>query len=109
MSEARAARVTGENRIEVTTGPIPSAAPDGVVVRVRFCGVCGTDLHGYEHPGMLPPAVFGHEWTGTIAAVGEGVESVVPGDRVVVAVGPACGRCSMCREGHPEHCDTAFL
>jgi (R,R)-butanediol dehydrogenase / meso-butanediol dehydrogenase / diacetyl reductase len=109
MGEARAARVTGERQIEMTTAPVPTAEPGGVVVRIRYCGVCGTDVHGYEQPGMLPPAVFGHEWTGTVAEVGDGVESVAVGDRVVVAVGPACGRCSMCRSGHPDHCDTAFL
>ena len=109
MDQARAARVTGTNTIDITTEPLPSAGPGQVVVRIRYCGVCGTDVHGYEQPGMLPPAVFGHEWTGTVAEAGEGVEAVAAGDRVVVAVGPACGRCSMCRSGHPDHCDTAFL
>src|SRR5690606_27689674 len=81
---------------------------DQVLIRVRYCGVCGTDVHAFEQPEMLPPAVFGHEWTGTVLEVGEGVEAVAVGDRVSVAVGPPCGRCSMCRAGHAEHCDTVF-
>ena len=79
-----------------------------MVVQIRYCGVCGTDVHAFHQPEMLPPAVFGHEWTGTVTAAGAGVDTVDVGDRVAVAVGPACGRCAMCRAGLPEHCDTAF-
>lgn len=58
--------------------------------------------------GLIPEAVFGHEWSGSVVAVGSGVESVAVDDRVVASVGPACGRCAMCRAGQGEHCDTAF-
>lgn len=105
---ARAATVSAPKHLSITEGPIPTAEPGRVVVRVRYCGVCGTDVHGFEAPEMLPPAVFGHEWTGTVVATGDGVDTVETGDRVSVAVGPACGRCAMCRAGHPGHCDTAF-
>lgn len=105
---ARAATVSAPKQLAITEGPIPIAEPGQVVVQVRYCGVCGTDVHGFEAPEMLPPAVFGHEWTGAVVATGDGVDTVAAGDRVAVAVGPACGTCSMCRAGHPEHCDTAF-
>ncbi len=77
-------------------------------MRIRYCGVCATDTHGYSAPQFIPKAVFGHEWTGRVVEVGEGVATVAAGDRVVASVGPACGACSMCRAGHTEQCDTAF-
>jgi (R,R)-butanediol dehydrogenase/meso-butanediol dehydrogenase/diacetyl reductase len=57
---------------------------------------------------MLRPAVFGHEWTGSISAVGDGVDGLRVGQRVVGGVGPACGRCRQCVAGHARHCDTVF-
>lgn len=104
----RAAKVTSPRRLEITDVPERAPGPGQVRVRVRYCGVCGTDVHAYSAPDMLPPAVFGHEWTGEVVAMGDGVGTVGVGDRVAVAVGPPCGRCSMCRSGHADHCDTAF-
>ena len=107
-SDARTATVSAPQQLQISERPVPAPASDQVVVRIRYCGVCGTDVHGFEAPAMLPPAVFGHEWTGTVVDAGSGVESVRVGDRVSVAVGPPCGRCSMCLSGHADHCDTAF-
>jgi (R,R)-butanediol dehydrogenase/meso-butanediol dehydrogenase/diacetyl reductase len=89
----------------VEADPVP--APDGVVVDIGYCGICATDTHGYASAG-LPPAVFGHEWMGTISAVGGQVTDLAIGQRVVAGVGPACGRCAQCRAGHAAHCDLAF-
>jgi len=86
----------------------PAPSDDQVRVRVRYCGVCGTDVHAFVTPDMLPPAVFGHEWTGTVEAVGPGVTQVSEGDRVIASVGPPCGQCAMCRSGHAGHCDVVF-
>ncbi|WP_320779920.1 zinc-dependent alcohol dehydrogenase [Streptomyces sp. CRN 30] len=83
-------------------------APDGVVVDITFCGICGTDVHGYTDGHMLPPAVFGHEWTGVISAVGDEVTGLTVGVRVVGGVGPACGTCRQCAAGHARQCETAF-
>ncbi|HEY3483781.1 MAG TPA: alcohol dehydrogenase catalytic domain-containing protein, partial [Ilumatobacteraceae bacterium] len=107
-SAARAATVTAPKQLSIEEVPVPDAGPGQVVVRIRYCGVCGTDVHGFEAPDMLPPAVFGHEWTGTVVATGEGVDRVAVDDRVTVAVGSACGACAMCRAGLSEHCDTAY-
>jgi (R,R)-butanediol dehydrogenase / meso-butanediol dehydrogenase / diacetyl reductase len=107
-SDVRTATVKAPHQVEISPGAIPQPAGNQVVIRIRYCGVCGTDVHGFEMPDLLPPAVFGHEWTGTIIDVGSDVESVSLGDRVTVAVGPPCGGCSMCRSGHAQHCDTAF-
>ncbi len=107
-SDARTATVAAPQQLDILDAAIPQPSAGEVVVRIRYCGVCGTDVHGFKTPELLPPAVFGHEWTGAILDVGPGVESVRRGDRVSVAVGPPCGRCSMCRSGHADHCDTAF-
>ncbi|MCU1404508.1 MAG: gutB [Glaciihabitans sp.] len=83
-------------------------AADGVVVAISYCGVCATDTHGYTSGGLIPPSVFGHEWTGTVTAVGADVTSVTVGTRVVACVGPACGSCPQCLAGNSSNCDTAF-
>ncbi|AWH90993.1 zinc-dependent alcohol dehydrogenase [Dietzia lutea] len=78
-----------------------------VVVDIGYCGICGTDTHGYDS-AALSPAVFGHEWMGVVAAVGPRVSQLEVGQRVVAGVGPACGDCAQCRAGHADHCDLAF-
>ncbi|WP_405431485.1 zinc-binding dehydrogenase [Micromonospora sp. NBC_00617] len=87
-----------------TTGP----RPGHVLVDITYTGICGTDVHGYTDGHMLPPAVFGHEWTGSISAVGDGVQGLRVGQRVVGGVGPACGHCLQCVAGHTSNCDTVF-
>lgn len=108
MTPVRTATVSVPHQLDIHEADVPTPASGQVVVQIRYCGVCGTDVHGFESPELLPRAVFGHEWTGTIVDVGDGVEAVSVGDRVSAAVGPPCGRCSMCRSGNAEHCDTAF-
>ncbi|GAA3510641.1 zinc-dependent alcohol dehydrogenase [Georgenia daeguensis] len=107
MSKYRYAAAPSEHTVELRTGEVPQPAADGVVVAISYCGICATDTHGYTSGG-LPPAVFGHEWTGTVSAVGEDVEGLSVGQRVVASVGPACGSCAQCRAGHTENCDVAF-
>ncbi len=108
MTLVRTATVSAPHQVDIRDADVPKPADDQVVVQIRYCGVCGTDVHGFESPELLPRAVFGHEWTGTVVDTGDGVETVSVGDRVSVAVGPPCGRCSMCRSGNADHCDTAF-
>lgn len=90
------------------TTDVSAPAEDGVLVSIAYCGVCATDTHGYTSGGLIPPSVFGHEWTGTITAVGAGVEGLSVGQRVVACVGPACGTCAQCLAGLADTCDTAF-
>lgn len=107
--ERRYARVAGPRQLELADGGnATEPAPDGVLVDIAYAGICGTDVHGYTDGHMLPPAVFGHEWTGTVRAVGEAVTGVRVGQRVVGGVGPACGTCRQCVAGHPRQCETAF-
>ncbi|MDT9593254.1 zinc-binding dehydrogenase [Nocardioides zeae] len=103
------ARVSGESQVELTSEEVPDTLPPGAVeVAVTYCGVCATDTHNYTSGGKVPPAVFGHEWTGTVRRVADDVTTVAPGQRVIACVGPSCGACAMCVAGHEDHCDTAF-
>jgi S-(hydroxymethyl)glutathione dehydrogenase/alcohol dehydrogenase len=76
-----------------------------VLVRMAATGICGTDLHVIKGEWDRPkPMVLGHEGAGVVEAVGEGVESVRPGDAVVLSWAPACGECADCRRGRPAAC-----
>ncbi|MET3862611.1 (R,R)-butanediol dehydrogenase/meso-butanediol dehydrogenase/diacetyl reductase [Dietzia sp. 2505] len=103
----RFVRMVAPRTAEIVTDGDLTPGDDQVVVDIGFCGICATDTHGYES-AALPPAVFGHEWSGTIAAVGSRVSHLKVGQRVVAGVGPACGDCAQCRAGHADHCDLAF-
>lgn len=105
---SRYAVVDGERSVAFAQEDLAAPGPHHVVVRIGYVGVCATDTHAYASGGFIPPAVFGHEWSGTVVAVGPEVTTVAVGDRVVASVGPACGACAMCRAGVSEHCDTAF-
>ena len=101
-----AALITGARRLELREFPEPVPDDAGVVVDVAYCGVCGTDVHAYTSGRPYRPAICGHEWTGTISAVGRLVSHLDEGDRVVVGVPGPCGSCDACRAGLPGHCTT---
>ncbi len=104
-----AAIITGQNTVELQEFPDPTPAPTGVVVDIAYCGICGTDVHAYQSGRPYNPAICGHEWSGSISAVGNEVRSFSEGDRVVVAVAPSCGVCTSCQQGHAHRCDAALL
>ena len=103
-----AALITGAASVELREFPEPEPTPEGVVVDIAFCGICGTDVHAYQSGRPYNPAICGHEWAGTVSAVGRDVRSLHEGDRVVVGAAPACGNCVACRAGQAERCQTAF-
>lgn len=88
--------------------PIPKA--DEVLIRVKACGVCGTDVH--IHAGAQgatecnPPVILGHEFAGVVEAVGQNVTRIHPGQHVTVNPNIACEACDQCRRGNPHFCDT---
>jgi succinate semialdehyde reductase (NADPH) len=87
----------------------PRPGPGEILVRIAACGVCHTDLHVQDGSVPFPfPAVFGHEVSGTIAAVGDGVEHVREGQAVVGAFIMPCGKCAMCTSGREELCEPFF-
>lgn len=86
--------------------PRPAAGPGQVLVRVAASGICGTDLHIIDGSyGSRPPVTLGHEVSGTIAAVGDGVAAARVGERVALETFfSTCGRCRACRDGSPNRC-----
>ena len=105
----QAAVITGKNQVELREVPTPTPSPDGVVVDITLCGICGTDIHAYQSGNPYNPAICGHEWVGVVSALGHEVTQFSEGDRVVVAVPPPCGHCSACHAGQPRYCVTTFL
>ena len=93
----------------------PSPGPDDVLVAVREVGICGSDIHYYEHGriGDLvveDPLVLGHESAGEVVDVGENVTRLEPGDRVAIEPGVPCRRCRHCKEGEYHLCeDVRFM
>ena len=84
--------------------PVPVAAAGDVIVEVSHCGVCGSDLHMIMEGWGGPGSVHGHEYSGVVAAVGDGVEGWAVGDSVVAGPSVRCGRCEGCRSGNPSQC-----
>jgi threonine dehydrogenase-like Zn-dependent dehydrogenase len=91
--------------IAVEQRPVPVPGPGQVLVEVDHCGICGSDIHlmfeGWGQPGL----VGGHEFSGTVTVVGEGVDAWAVGDAIVGGPSPKCGECRRCREGQPSQCE----
>jgi L-iditol 2-dehydrogenase len=94
------------NRLEMTEFPVPSPGPDEVLVRVAACGICGSDVHGYDGSSgrRIPPIVMGHEAAGTIAALGGSVTAFAENDRVTFDSTISCGVCDFCLRGQINLC-----
>ncbi len=86
---------------------MPAPAPDEVLMRVAACGICGSDVHGYDGASgrRIPPLVMGHEAAGVVAAVGSNVKDLREGDRITVDSTVYCGECTFCRRGQINLCD----
>lgn len=104
----RAAVLNNEHAFEVSEVPDPTPGPDQLVLRVRACGICGSDLKAYS--AMPAGAVLGHEFCGEIVAVGTGVSPDWSAGQFVAAMPlSACGRCRWCLTGELSHCDNVDL
>ena len=95
--------------MEMREVPMPSIGPDDVLIAVETASVCGTDLHIFHwdewaQNRIKPPYIPGHEFSGTVAAVGERVTGVRPGDFVSAEMHVACGHCLQCRTGQAHVC-----
>jgi len=100
----------GKGKIEVRETPVPSPGPGEVLLRVRACGICGSDLHFYRGEFSLPPTISpGHEFAGEVVEAGEGVEGFAPGRRVVVEPLRTCRECDYCRAGNHQLCPRRVL
>jgi L-iditol 2-dehydrogenase len=103
--------LTEYKKLEVVDMPRPEPAADEVLLRVEACGICGSDVHGYDGSSgrRIPPIVMGHEAAGTVAAVGGAVTEWKPGDRVTFHSTLFCGACDYCKRGQLNLCDHRSL
>ena len=105
----KAVKYFGVNHLEYVDIEKPSAGPGQVTVKIMYCGICGTDVHGYKIPGIFAgELILGHEAVGVVEEVGDGVTNVKVGDRVAVGPPGDCGHCYSCNTGHPNTCAHAF-
>ena len=95
--------------LRVEDAPTPSLGERDICVRIRFGGICGSDLHYYHHGGfgavrLKQPMILGHEISGVVEAVGAHCERVKVGDRVAVSPSVPCNQCRYCLEGRQNQC-----
>jgi len=101
-------------KLEVREWPDPKPGPQEVLIQVKACGVCGSDMHFYEtdddgyilYPGLTKfPCVLGHEFSGEVVETGKDVATLKKGDMVTAEEMIWCGRCTPCRNGYPNQCE----
>ena len=100
-----AAVFMGLREVAVEDRPTPRPGPGELLLEVSHCGVCGSDLHFLVEWGGRAGAIEGHEYSGTVAALGDGVAGWNVGDRVVPGQSPKCGECEYCRAGRVSLCE----
>lgn len=98
----------GKHDLRVVKYPVREPGPEEVLIQVKACGVCGTDVHIYEGDKgaakVMPPTILGHEFSGVIIKTGERVKDFQPGDRVCVDPNCYCGACEYCQNGVVHYC-----
>jgi L-iditol 2-dehydrogenase len=104
-TQMAAAVLKGPGRLDVEDVPVPPLGPAGVLVEIDLCGICGSDLHMVLEGWGRPGSVQGHEWIGTVAAVGPEVRRWQLGDRVIGGPPVRCGECASCVAGRPSLCE----
>src|SRR6185437_6232260 len=107
QSHMKSLLLTEYNHLEIADLPLPDIGPEEVLVRVEACGICGSDVHGYDGSSgrRIPPIVMGHEAAGTVAALGSEVSGFKQGDRVTFDSTVYCGQCEFCARGEVNLCD----
>lgn len=98
----------GKHDLRVEESAMPQVGAEDVLIQVKACGVCGTDVHIYEGDKgaaeVTPPTILGHEFSGIVAEVGTNVTGVKVGDRVCIDPNCYCGKCDFCRNGIAHYC-----
>ena len=99
----------GKHDLRVEDSTKPTVGKRDVLINVKACGVCGTDVHIYEGDkgaaDVTPPTILGHEFAGVVEAVGSDVTGFKPGDRVCIDPNHPCGCCEPCRDGINHYCE----
>src|SRR5438309_364142 len=100
----------GPRQIRVEPVPVPDVGPSDVLIAVRGCGICGSDVHSYKLGMYIAPGqIMGHEFMGVAARVGRDVQGVKEGDRVTGFSAGVCGQCYWCVRGQFFLCPDLFL
>ena len=99
--------LTEPRKLEIQDSPIPKHGENEVLIRVKACGICGSDVHGYDGSSgrRIPPLIMGHEAAGLIESCGSGVSGFAIGDRVTFDSTVYCGNCDYCKQGRVNLCD----
>ena len=99
--------LTAPKRLEIQDSPIPEHGENEVLIRVKACGICGSDVHGFDGSSgrRIPPLIMGHEAAGIIESCGSGVTGFAIGDRVTFDSTVYCGECDYCKKGQVNLCD----
>lgn len=105
----RSAVFYGKHDLRIEDHEMPKVGPKDVLIQVKACGVCGTDVHIYEGDKgaaeVTPPTILGHEFSGVITEVGSEVQHYQVGDRVCIDPNCYCGACDPCRKGVAHYCE----
>jgi L-iditol 2-dehydrogenase len=104
----KALLLTAPSHLELTDFPDPKPADDEVLLRIRACGICGSDIHGWDGSSgrRHPPLIMGHEAAGEIVATGPKVQNWRAGDRVTFDSTIYCGQCHFCKSGQVNLCES---
>lgn len=98
----------GKHDLRVENSPMPKVGPEDILIQVKACGICGTDVHIYEGDKgaaeVTPPTILGHEFSGVIAEVGSNVTKYKVGDRICIDPNCYCGKCDFCRNSIAHYC-----
>ncbi|QDT07703.1 Sorbitol dehydrogenase [Rubripirellula lacrimiformis] len=107
----KALLLTEYKKMEVTDVDEPEVGADDVLVQVEACGICGSDIHGYDGSTgrRIPPLVMGHEAAGIVVATGDNVTDMPNGTRVTFDSMVSCGQCHFCRQGDGNLCDNRMV
>jgi len=105
----KALYLLGPEKVEFRDVPMPTIGPGEALIKIKSVGVCASDSHRYLHgklgeEDMPGPLILGHEFSAEVVELAPDVTSVRPGDRVAVEPARHCGKCEMCRTGHPNLC-----
>jgi L-iditol 2-dehydrogenase len=103
----KALLLTSERTLEIAEVPQPRPGPNEILIRVAACGICGSDVHGYDGSSgrRIPPLIMGHEASGTVAELGSEASKFMVGDRVTFDSTVYCGECSFCKIGRVNLCE----